>query len=106
MYSGKQISAAEAKRMGLVNRVVPPDELDAVVAAEVDQIKKTPGVTVSLAKELINEVQTAQGYRRSSIDEYLGVLTMETETPKRFREIRRTEGFEAALEWMHETDKP
>jgi len=106
LYSGKRISAAEAERMGLVNHVVPTDELDDAVAEEADHIKKTPGVAVSLVKAMLNDVQTAQGYRDSPLDEYLAILTMETETPKRFREIREAEGFEAALEWMHEADKP
>ncbi len=106
LYTGKRVPANEASRMGLVNRVVPTGELDEAVAEEADHIKKTPGVAVSLVKEMINDVQTAQGYRSTSLDEYLALLTMETETPKRFREIREEDGFEAALEWMHGTDKP
>lgn len=105
LYTGKRIPAEEARRMGLVNQVVPTGELDDAVATEAGHIKKTPGVSVSLVKSMINEVQAAQGYRTTSIDEYLGILTTETATPKRFREIREAEGFEAALEWMHEADK-
>lgn len=106
LYTGKRIPAEEAHRTGLVNQVVPPDELDGAVADEADRIKKTPGVAVSMVKDMVNEVQTAQGYRPSAVDERLAILSMETETPKRFREIRDAEGFEAALEWMHEADKP
>jgi enoyl-CoA hydratase len=31
---------------------------------------------------------------------------METDAPERFREIRDEEGLQAALDWMHGTDKP
>lgn len=106
LYSGKLVSAADAERMGIVNRVVKEDELDAVVEEEVDAILKTPRITVTMVKEMITEVQEAQGYHRGKLDEYLGVLSMETETPKRFREIREEDGLEAALEWMHSADKP
>jgi hypothetical protein len=58
-------------------------------------------------KDQINDVQESQGFRRyGRTDEYLGVLTMETEAAERFREIRDKEGLEAALEWTHEADKP
>lgn len=106
LYSGKLIDAKEAERMGIINRVVPIDELDEIVRGEIDSILKTPGITVTLVKELINEVQESQGYHRGKIDEYLGVLSMETDTPRRFREIREEEGLDAALEWMHSADKP
>ena len=105
LYSGKTIPAREAERMGYVNRVVGDDELEATVAEEVDHIRKTPGAVVALTKEMINEVQEAQGDRRGRIDEALSTLTMESAAAKRFREIRDEEGLDAALEWMHGTDK-
>jgi len=105
LYTGKTIPAAEAERMGYVNRVVPDDELEATVAEAVDHIKKTPGAVVALTKEMVNEVQEAQGDRRGRIDEALATLTMEGAAAKRFREIRDEEGLDAALEWMHGTDK-
>lgn len=106
LYSGKTIDADDAQRMGLVNRVVPDDDLESTIEAELDEIYKTPSMAVAMVKDMINDVQETQGYRRyGRIDEYLGALTMESETPTRFREIRDEEGLEAALEWMHETDK-
>lgn len=106
LYTGKTVDAEEAFRMGIVNHVVGNEDLMDAVHAEIDHIKKTPGVVVELTKEMLNEVQEAQGFRRGRLDEYLALLTMETETPNRFREIRDEEGWKAALEWMHETDKP
>jgi enoyl-CoA hydratase len=106
LYTGKSVSADEAHRMGLVNRVVPDGDLGAAVEEEVDAILKTPGSAVALVKDMVNDVQETQGFRRyGRIDEYLGTLTMESAAAKRFREIRDDEGLQAALEWVHETDK-
>ncbi|MFC6719516.1 enoyl-CoA hydratase/isomerase family protein [Natrialbaceae archaeon GCM10025810] len=107
LYSGKTVDAAEAAEMGLVNRVVSEGELDAAVAAELAEIKKTPSAAVAVAKDLINGVQEAQGYRRyGRVDEYVGALTMESAAAKRFRGIRDEDGLESALEWMHGAEKP
>lgn len=107
LYSGKTVDATTADEMGLVNRVVPEDELDETVDAEVDTIKKTPSTAVAIAKDLLNGVQETQGFRRyGRIDEYVGALTMESSAAERFREIRDEEGLQAALDWMHESDKP
>lgn len=106
LYSGKTVDAATAAEMGLVNRVVPEGELDATVETEVAAIKKTPSTAVAIAKDMLNDVQETQGFRRyGRVDEYVGALTMESSSPERFREIRDEEGLQAALEWMHETDK-
>jgi enoyl-CoA hydratase len=107
LYSGKTVEAAEAKRMGLVNDVVPREALDARVAEEVDHIRKTPGTAVTLVKDLLNDVQETQGFRRAGrVEEYVATLTMESEAATEFRRIRDEEGLQAALAWMHETDKP
>ena len=107
LYTGKTVDAETAERMGMVNRVVPEGELEATVEAELAEIRKTPGSAVAVAKAMVNDVQEAQGYRRyGRIAEFVGTMTMETEAAKRFREIRDEEGLEAALEWMHGTEKP
>jgi len=107
LYTGKTVDAETAERMGMVNRVVPEGELEAAVEAELAEIRKTPGTAVAIAKAMVNDVQEAQGYRRyGRLAEYVGAMTMETEAANRFREIRDEEGLDAALEWMHGTDKP
>ena len=104
LYTGKTVPAEEAMRMGLVNRVV--DDLDAAVETELDHVHKTPSPALSLVKEMVNDVQETQGYRRyDRLSEALGSLTMETDAARRFREIRDEEGLGAALEWVHGTDK-
>ena len=49
------ISAAEAERIGLVNRVVPVDELDAFVADWSRRIAAGPPLALRLSKKLLNE---------------------------------------------------
>ncbi len=106
LYTGKTVDARRAAEMGLVNRVVPDDDLDAAVESELADIRKTPGTAVAVVKDMINGVQEAQGYRRyGRVEEYVGALTMDSGAARHFREIRDEEGLEAALEWMHGTDK-
>jgi len=52
---GKRFNARDAQAYGLVNSVVPPEELDAAVAALADKLLKLPPRTVGIAKRIINE---------------------------------------------------
>ena len=107
LYSGKTIDASAAERMGIVNRVVPESELETAVDEEIEEILKTPSTAVAIVKDMINDVQETQGYRRHGrVSEFVGTLTMETAAPERFREIRDEKGLQAALEWMHGEEKP
>ena len=106
LYTGKTVDAETAAGMGLVNHVVEAGALESAIEDELAAIRKTPSTAVAVVKDMINDVQETQGFRRHGrIAEYVGTLTMETSTPERFREIRDEEGLEAALEWMHGTDK-
>ena len=55
IYTGKMIDADEALRIGLVNRVVAPDELTGAVGALVAAILKNAPIAVGFAKACINE---------------------------------------------------
>ncbi|MBR0500409.1 MAG: enoyl-CoA hydratase/isomerase family protein [Bacteroidales bacterium] len=55
IYTGKMIGADEALRIGLVNSVVAPEELDAAVNALVSAILKNAPIAVGFAKSCINE---------------------------------------------------
>lgn len=48
------IDAAEADRIGLVNRVVPDEDLDGAVAEIVKQIVAGPPLALSMSKKLLN----------------------------------------------------
>lgn len=53
LYTGERVDAAEAHEHGLVDRVVPPGELDAVVAELAGRFASGPTVALAAAKELV-----------------------------------------------------
>jgi len=54
VMTGKLIGAPEAERIGLVNRVAPPEELDAAVDALVGELLACAPVAVGLAKRVMD----------------------------------------------------
>ncbi len=63
--TGAIVSAAEAVEMGLFNRAVPADQLDAVVADYAAQVARTPKEIIALQKQSINRTQEVQGFRQA-----------------------------------------
>ncbi|MBI2469160.1 MAG: enoyl-CoA hydratase/isomerase family protein [Candidatus Rokubacteria bacterium] len=54
-YLGEMLDAPEAHRIGLVNRVVPPDRLMAEARALAEKLLTKPPLTLRLIKEAMNE---------------------------------------------------
>ncbi len=57
-YLGRDIDAAEAERIGLVNRVVPDDELDATARAWAGEIAANAPLAIRAMKRLFRHGQT------------------------------------------------
>ena len=55
----EMFSAEEAKAMGLVNRIVPDDELDAAVAELAVRLSRGPTLALSMTKRLLNNAFTS-----------------------------------------------
>jgi 2-(1,2-epoxy-1,2-dihydrophenyl)acetyl-CoA isomerase len=53
-FLGDKVRAEEAKELGLINRVVPPDRLDAAVAELADRLASSPTSALTLTKRLFN----------------------------------------------------
>lgn len=53
-FLGDAVSAADAHAIGLVNRVVPRDELDAAVTAWTDRLRVGPTRSIAMCKALVN----------------------------------------------------
>lgn len=64
--NGARFGAVEARAYGLVHEVVPPDELEAAVSAELAEIAKGGPIAVAEAKQLVRHVAGAsmdEGFR-------------------------------------------
>ena len=53
VYSGRQVSAAEALRLGLVERVLPPDDVLATASADAAAFARGPRLALASAKAAI-----------------------------------------------------
>ena len=104
LYTGELIDAAEAKRLDLVNDVVPSEELDEFVYRRAETIAKLPAVTVECNKKLVNMSYELMGVRQvleRSMELEAIVHASEDDAPeiREFNEIRRERGLKAALDW-------
>jgi enoyl-CoA hydratase len=95
-----RIPAAEALRIGLVNRVVPRDELDDATMALADEIAKNEPFVVRTMKASLNRVWQIAGLRAAlDANTELDVMIETANLPARdeFRRITREEGLKAAI---------
>ena len=104
LYTGNLIDASEAKRLNLVNQVVPADELDATVEREALTIAKLPAATVEYNKKLINMSYELMGVRQvleRSMELEAIALASAHSSPEieEFNKIREKDGLKAALSW-------
>jgi enoyl-CoA hydratase len=70
VLTGRIMSADEALAHGIVSRVVPADELDAVARDMAEQVAAAPAVTVKMAREVIRHLALPQ-LRTSMADEMI-----------------------------------
>ena len=61
LFTGEAIGAEEAKSLGMVNHVVPLDNLTTFTTNMAEHIAKQPMVGLKLAKQSVNQMQDAQG---------------------------------------------
>jgi enoyl-CoA hydratase len=65
LFTGEFIGAAEAEKLGLVNRVVPREKLEAETMALAQKIATKDSFALKLAKASVNETLNAQGWREA-----------------------------------------
>ena len=95
MFTGELIGAAEAERLGLVSRVVPPDELMKASQELAARIAQQPPIALELTKRLVY---------RSIIDDIAHHLDWETYAQQL---CFRTEDFkESALAFLEKRPRP
>ena len=61
LFTGEALSSEEAKSLGMVNHVVPNDELTDFTRDMAEHIAKRPSMGLKLAKQSVNQMQDAQG---------------------------------------------
>ena len=62
LFTGDTISAAEAHTLGMVNHVVPRDELESFTLGLAEKVAQRPSMGLRLAKQSVNQMQDAQGF--------------------------------------------
>lgn len=71
LFLGERMSAERAYQMGMVNRVLPRDGLEAATYAMAARIAAQPRMALSLVKQSLNHVEDLQG-KRSAMDAAFG----------------------------------
>lgn len=61
LFTGDDITAAEALAFGMVNRVVPRDELESATLALAQRIAERPSMGLKLAKQALNQTEDRMG---------------------------------------------
>ena len=102
LLTGDLIDAAEAERIGLINRVVPADALAAEVDRLADRLARTPPEVMGPTKRMLNRAMDVAGFRlavEAGLD--LGAIINAADTPEQreWDTIVRRDGLKAALAW-------
>jgi len=63
LFLGERMSAERAHMMGMVNRVVPRDRLEAETYAMAARIAQQPRMGLALTKQVLNRIEELQGLR-------------------------------------------
>lgn len=102
LLSGEMISAHEAERFGMINRVVPHDRLMAECEETAHKLINIARVGVKFNKAAINRAFENMGFL-NTIYQNLELVTLfdtsRTEEQEEFNRIRKEKGLRAALDW-------
>src|SRR3954447_5830441 len=100
LLTGDLISATEAERIGLVNRVVPGADLAAAVDSLADRLARVPPDVMAPTKLMLNRAMDAAGFA-TAVEMGLNLQSFVnmSETAREFDAIVRREGLRAALAW-------
>jgi enoyl-CoA hydratase len=102
LFTGDMIDAEAAERAGMINKVVPDDQIEDEVNALVRKIAPTPLPVLRLTKIALVRAFEAMGLREAvNMNLDLSSMLNAADTPeqKEFMEIVKSQGLKAALAW-------
>jgi enoyl-CoA hydratase/carnithine racemase len=105
---GERVSAAEAYRMGIVNKVVPADQLMAEARKVALRMARLPAIAMKQNKEAINRGYDMRGFVANlEYGQEMFCLTSMATSPEgtEFRKVAREQGLKAAIKWRDERFK-
>jgi 2-(1,2-epoxy-1,2-dihydrophenyl)acetyl-CoA isomerase len=70
-FTGKQLSAADAHRLGVINRLVPADRLEAEVRDLANQLAAQPRQAMAAAKRAVNHALESSYEEALEFESYL-----------------------------------
>lgn len=105
---GERVGAAEAHRMGLVNRVVPAGKLMDEARRIALRMARLPAIAMKQNKEAINRAYDMRGLMANiEYGQEMFCLTSMAQSPEgaEFRKVAREQGLKAAIRWRDERFK-
>jgi enoyl-CoA hydratase len=100
LLTGDLVDAAEARRLGLVNRVVPAERLSAEVDALAETLARVEPDVMAPTKLMLNRAMEAAGFMaavEAGLD--LQSIVNTSATARAFDAVIRRDGLKAALAW-------
>jgi enoyl-CoA hydratase/carnithine racemase len=102
IYFGDKIDAKRALEIGMINRVVPRDELPAATMQYAKRLALIAPEALAAAKLAVNRGLDAAGFRNAlnaGLDVLAPLYAATTDVGKQFDAIKKTDGLKAALRW-------
>jgi len=100
LMTGDLISASEAERIGLINRVVPRDDLAAAVETLAEKLARVPPDVMAPTTPMLHRAMDAAGFA-AAVEMGLDLQSFVnmSATAREFDRIVRADGLKAALAW-------
>lgn len=109
LFTGDRITASAALAAGLVNAVVPRDELESAALELARRIAPTPLAVLRLTKQALNRAYEAMGLRdavKANLDISAILNSADTPEQQEFDRVAKEQGLKAALAWRDARYRP